>query len=127
MGSVEVVLSANLPRRNPMRKKIAIALTAGVAAATVGLGATGTANAAPEGAGKPLGISCMQFGLAGLRSFGPPAKIAPVVVPGATLSEVLAIHRNQPATAAAVLIGFELDGEKVFDEQAVIDACGQPA
>jgi hypothetical protein len=31
-----------------MRKKIAIALTAGVAAATVGFGATGTANAAPR-------------------------------------------------------------------------------
>jgi hypothetical protein len=48
VGSVEVVSSATSLRSKTMRKKIAIALTAGVAAATVGFGATGTASAAPR-------------------------------------------------------------------------------
>ncbi len=46
-----------------MRKKIAIALTAGVAAATVGFGAAGTASAAPKGGG-----ACVQAGLETLRT-----------------------------------------------------------
>jgi hypothetical protein len=89
-----------------MRKKIAIALTAGVAAATMGLGATGTASAAPQGAGqggKPLGISCMQYGHSVLRSLGSPAKVSQAAL-GLPLNEVLALHRNSPAIAAGVLI-----------------------
>jgi hypothetical protein len=46
-----------------MRKKIAIALTAGVAAATVGFGATGTASAAPKNAG----AACVQDGIGFLK------------------------------------------------------------
>ncbi len=46
-----------------MRKKIAIALTAGVAAATVGLGAAGTASAAPSANGE-----CVQAGIGTLKS-----------------------------------------------------------
>ena len=51
-----------------MRKKIAIALTAGVAAATVGFGAAGTASAAPNAQG-----ACVQAGISTLKtrsSFG---------------------------------------------------------
>ncbi len=48
-----------------MRKKIAIALTAGVAAATVGFGATGTVDAAPKGNG-----ACVQQGIGTLKSLG---------------------------------------------------------
>ena len=100
-----------------MRKKIAIALTAGVAAATIGFGAAGTASAAPQGAGdggKPAGITCMQFGIAGLRSVGAPAQVARSL--DAELSPVLALHRNNPAGANALL-------KKVFPEAGVaIDA-----
>ena len=46
-----------------MRKKIAIALTAGVAAATMGFGATGTASAAPSAKG-----ACVQAGIGTLKS-----------------------------------------------------------
>jgi hypothetical protein len=46
-----------------MRKKIAVALTAGVAAATLGLGATGTASAAPKNAG----AACVQAGIGFLK------------------------------------------------------------
>jgi hypothetical protein len=77
-----------------MRKKIAIALTAGVAAATVGLGA-GAVEARPAGAGdggKPTGITCMQFGL-GLRSLGAPAQ--GVAINRIPLSDLLALHRNR--------------------------------
>ena len=49
-----------------MRKKIAIALTAGVAAATVGFGATGTASAAPKNAG----AACVQDGIGFLKANG---------------------------------------------------------
>jgi hypothetical protein len=49
-----------------MRKKIAIALTAGVAAATVGLGAAGTASAAPKNAG----AACVQDGIGFLKANG---------------------------------------------------------
>jgi len=48
-----------------MRKKIAIALTAGVAAATAGFGATGTASAAPKGGG-----ACVQAGIGTLKELG---------------------------------------------------------
>jgi hypothetical protein len=99
-----------------MRKKIAIALTAGVAAATVGLGAAGTASAAPQGAGKPAGITCMQFGLAGLRSLGAPAQVARSL--GAELSPVLALHRNDTAGANALLSSTGL-----FDQAAIDAAC----
>ena len=87
-----------------MRKKIAIALTAGVAAATVGFGAAGTVSAAPQGAGeggKPAGITCMQFGHSGLRSLGSPAQVARTL--DAELSDVLALHRNDTAAANALL------------------------
>jgi hypothetical protein len=105
-----------------MRKKIAIALTAGVAAATVGLGA-GAVEARPAGAGdggKPTGISCMQFGHSVLRSFGSPAK-ASLELTTLPLNQVLALHRNQPAQAAGVLISLGVDSEDV------IAACGKPA
>jgi hypothetical protein len=46
--------------------EIAIALTAGVAAATIGFGATGTASAAPKNAG----AACVQEGLGTLKSLG---------------------------------------------------------
>ena len=46
-----------------MRKKIAIALTAGVAAATMGFGAAGTASAAPNERG-----ACVQAGIGALKS-----------------------------------------------------------
>ena len=49
-----------------MRKKIAIALTAGVAAATMGFGAAGTASAAPAN----VGAACVQEGLGTLKSLG---------------------------------------------------------
>ncbi len=49
-----------------MRKKIAIALTAGVAAATVGFGAAGTASAAPKNAG----AACVQDGIGFLKANG---------------------------------------------------------
>lgn len=93
-----------------MRKKITIALATGVAAATMGLGAAGTVSAAPAGAGsggKPAGITCMQFGLAGLRSVGAPAKVSLELI-GLPLNQVLALHRNDPATAGTVLksLGF---------------------
>ena len=48
-----------------MRTKIAIALTAGVAAATLGLGAAGTASAAPSAKG-----ACVQQGIGTLKSLG---------------------------------------------------------
>ncbi len=48
-----------------MRKKIALALTAGVAAATVGLGAAGTVSAAPGANG-----ACVQAGIGTLKSLG---------------------------------------------------------
>ena len=48
-----------------MRKKIAIALTAGVAAATVGFGAPGPVNAAPSANG-----ACVQAGIGTLTSLG---------------------------------------------------------
>jgi len=48
-----------------MRKKIAVALTAGIAAATVGLGATGTASAAPSEKG-----ACVQAGIGTLKDLG---------------------------------------------------------
>jgi hypothetical protein len=48
-----------------MRKKIAIALTAGVAAATMGFGAAGTASAAPNAKG-----ACVQAGIGTLKSLG---------------------------------------------------------
>ncbi len=105
-----------------MRKKISIALTAGVAAATMGLGATGTASAAPQGAGqggKPVGISCMQYGHSVLRSFGSPAKASQEILE-LPLNQVLALHRNSPAIAAGILIGLELP------EAEVIAACGEP-
>jgi hypothetical protein len=105
-----------------MRKKIAVALTAGVAAATVGLGA-GAVEARPAGAGdggKPAGITCMQYGHSVLRTFGSPAK-ASIELTGLPLNQVLALHRNQPAEAAKVLIGLGLS------EADVIAACGQPA
>ena len=95
-----------------MRKKIAIALTAGVAAATLGLGAAGTASAAPAGAGKPAGITCMQFGLAGLRSVGAPAKVSLDLV-GLPLNQVLALHRNDPATAGVVLKSLSFNADAV--------------
>ncbi|MGI9576655.1 MAG: hypothetical protein ACR2OH_00460 [Microthrixaceae bacterium] len=63
---VEVVSPTNPLRRTIMRKKIAVALTAGVAAATVGLGATGTANAAPKNAG----AACVQDGIGFLKANG---------------------------------------------------------
>jgi hypothetical protein len=103
-----------------MRKKLAIALTAGVAAATVGLGAAGTVNAAPQGAGKPVGVSCMQYGHSVLRSFGSPAKASQDIL-GLPLNQVLALHRNAPSTAAGILIGLGLP------ESDVVAACGQPA
>jgi hypothetical protein len=49
-----------------MRKKIAIALTAGIAAATIGFGAASTASAAPQNAG----AACVQEGLGFLKSQG---------------------------------------------------------
>ncbi len=49
-----------------MRKKIAIALTAGVAAATVGLGAAGSVSAAPKNAG----AACVQEGIGFLKENG---------------------------------------------------------
>ena len=104
-----------------MRKKIAIALTAGVAAATVGFGATGTASAAPQGAGeggKPAGITCMQFGHGVLRSVGAPAKVSMDVV-GLPLNQVLALHRNDPAAAGAVLKSLPVG----LDPVAVDAAC----
>lgn len=48
-----------------MRKKIATALTAGVAAATLGFGAAGTASAAPSANG-----ACVQAGIGTLKSLG---------------------------------------------------------
>ena len=102
-----------------MRKKIAIALTAGVAAATLGFGAAGTASAAPQGAGeggKPAGITCMQFGLAGLRSVGAPAQVARSLK--AELSPVLAIHRNDTAGANVLLTKIGL-----FNQEAINAAC----
>ena len=107
-----------------MRKKIAIALTAGVAAATVGLGAAGTASAAPKGAGdggKPAGITCMQYGLGQLRGAGAPGKVAPELVLGLPLNTVLALHRDAPGQAATVLI--EVVG---LPEGPVVEACGEP-
>jgi hypothetical protein len=49
-----------------MRKKIAVALTAGVAAATLGFGAAGTASAAPANAG----AACVQKGIGFLKGAG---------------------------------------------------------
>ena len=104
-----------------MRKKIAIALTAGVAAATMGFGAAGTASAAPAGAGKPAGIACMQYGLGVLRSVGAPAKVSLDVV-GLPLNQVLALHRNNPAAAGGVLKSLP-----VGLDPAVVDAACPPA
>jgi hypothetical protein len=106
-----------------MRKKIAIALTAGVAAATVGLGAAGTASAAPKGAGdggKPAGITCMQYGHSVLRSVGVPAQESLARV-GLPLNQVLALHRNEPGQAAFVLINVV-----GLPSGPVVEACGEP-
>ena len=106
-----------------MRNKIAIALAAGAAAATIGFGAAGTASAAPQGAGeggKPASITCMQYGHSVLRSLGSPAKKS-IELTTLPLNQVLALHRNDPAAAAGVLIGLGLD------EAEVIAACGEPA
>jgi hypothetical protein len=105
-----------------MRKRIAIALATGVAAATVGFGATSTASAAPNGAGnggKPAGITCMQFGLAGLRSVDAPAKVS-LELTGLPLNQVLALHRNNPAAAGGVLKSLGFD-------PAAVDAACPPA
>ena len=48
-----------------MLKKIAIALTAGIAATTLGFGAAGTASAAPSANG-----ACVQAGIGTLKSLG---------------------------------------------------------
>jgi hypothetical protein len=103
-----------------MKRKI---LSAAVAVAiTVGAGAA-SAHAAPSGAGeggKPRGVACQQYGLSVLRSLGAPPKVSQEVI-GLPLSTVLALHREQPATAAAVLIGLGLP------EADVVAACGAPA
>ena len=96
------------------RKIVAFVATAGLA-----LGLTATAASAggpPAGAGergKPAGITCMQYGLGGLRSLGPPPLVVQDLVdagalPDLSLSEVLALHREDPATANVVLksLGF---------------------
>src|SRR6056297_1851734 len=64
--SVDHMSSANHSKETDMRKKIAIALTAGVDAATVGIGATGTAQAAPKNAG----AACVQEGIGFLKEAG---------------------------------------------------------
>lgn len=48
-----------------MKKKLTIALAAGVTAATVGLGVTGTVEAAPSASG-----ACVQDGIGFLKSNG---------------------------------------------------------
>jgi hypothetical protein len=65
-GSVEVVSSVTSMRRNPMRKKFAIALATGVAAATVGFGSASTVSAAPKNAG----AACVQDGIGFLKTNG---------------------------------------------------------
>lgn len=92
-----------------MKSKILAAVVA--AALSLGVGATAaSAGGPPAGAGdggKPAGITCMQYGLGGLRSLGAPAKVSESVV-GLPLSDVLALHREDPAAANAVLksLGF---------------------
>ena len=106
-----------------MRKKIAIALTAGVAAATVGFGAAGTASAAPKGAGeggKPLGISCMQYGHSVLRSSGSPAKASQDILK-LPLDEVLPSTGTSPPQLSA----FSSVWGSMQTE--VVAACGEPA
>jgi len=66
-----------------MRKKIAIALTAGVAAATMGLGATGTASAAPNAKG-----ACVQAGIGTLKSLGLLQAAAQKQIDYSTLADV---------------------------------------
>jgi hypothetical protein len=92
-----------------MKSKIIAAAAA--AALTFGLGATAaSAGGPPAGAGdggKPVGIACMQHGHGLLRSLGAPAIVSQDVI-GLPLNQVLALHRNNPAGAAEVLISLGL-------------------
>ncbi len=95
-----------------MKMKIASAVAAATMVFGFGAGAAGAAGP-PQGAGdggKPAGVTCMQFGLSGLQSLGAPAKVSQSVV-GLPLSDVLALHREDPAAANAVLksLGFPAD------------------
>ena len=90
-----------------MKRKIAIAVA--VAALAIPVGATAV-SAAPAGAGdggKPVGIACQQHGLSLLRSLGAPSIVSEDVV-GLPLHSVLALHRNDPQAAAAVLVSLGL-------------------
>ena len=92
-----------------MKRKIFTAIA--TATLALGMGATAaSAGGPPAGAGdggKPSGVTCMQYGHSGLRSLGAPAKVSLDVV-GLPLNQVLALHREDPATANAVLksLGF---------------------
>lgn len=92
-------------------------MAAGAAAALATVGFAGTATAGPpagagEG-GKPQGIECQQLGISILKDTGALTTVAKdgLVYPIGSMddadrysfSEVLAIHREAPATANAVL------------------------
>lgn len=94
-----------------MKRKILAASAA--AAMTFGLAATSVdAGGPPAGAGeggKPVGVECMQHGLGLLQSLGAPPEVVEAVLPGLSLADVLALHRNDPAGAAAVLTSLGLE------------------
>jgi hypothetical protein len=71
-----------------MRKKLAVALTAGVAAATIGLGAAGTASAAPRD-GKCVAANLSA--LPGKAAEGPSKSAVAKSSPGA-LAGVIQLH-----------------------------------
>ena len=70
-----------------MRKKFAIALTAGVAAATVGIGTTGTAQAAPKNDVPRGGGACVQDGIEFLKSTGNFSKAVKKQIDYSTLAD----------------------------------------
>lgn len=87
-------------KRKILAASAAAAMTFGFASTTVGAG--GPPAGAGDG-GQPVGIECAQHGLGLLRSLGAPPKVVEAVLPGLSLSDVLALHREDPAAAAAVL------------------------
>jgi hypothetical protein len=96
-----------------MKKRI----MAAIGGAALGL----TLLAAPADArpaDKP-NTTCMQFGIAGLKSVGLFSEVARngLAIPGTDLvlplAQVLAVHRNDPATANVVLKAYGFPAEAV--------------
>jgi len=91
-------------KRKFLAASAAAAMVFSIAATTVDAGGP------PAGAGdrgKPVGIACMQHGLGLLQSLGAPAQVSRDVI-GLPLNVVLALQRENPQAAAAVLTSLHL-------------------